>query len=388
MFWQYFQYMIDVPALYVLSKFWPVLTFPLALWALATLHLPYTTYYMVLFAYLIGVSPALSMAHLSNNLFEAAVTTTKVWSFTFYFAVSAVLVALRPSIGQMRRAILAVAVLTFVAMWLMWLLVPEDYYKSDATISQVFFLENERGYRIVLPVGMFMVGLFFVARSFARSPRLWHACAIVAIFVTMVVIYKQRLVILSAALVTSFLLTGGLRARTPLLGYGAALLVVAVAAAGWLMLPEQVLRDSLGASLSIRQTSAGLAWSFIADDPLRLLFGVGSTTGYSAITLGEIVHFHDFFLADIGWIGVLFEYGLVGASLLGGAYLIGLRTLWRAARGGDLLLQALFDWTVYQLLVTSVYSVVYTPGEIATVTALGVYAVRQAGSRAPRSGAS
>ena len=54
MFWQCFQYMIDVPPLYWLSKAWPLLTLPAALWALFVLRLPYATYYVVLLAYVIG----------------------------------------------------------------------------------------------------------------------------------------------------------------------------------------------------------------------------------------------------------------------------------------------------------------------------------------------
>ncbi len=378
MFWQFFQYMIDVPPLYALSKLWPLLTLPAAIWAVAVLRLPFATYYAVLLAYVVGVSPAISMLQLFNDLPEAAATTTKVWSFSFYFAFSAALAWLRPGMAQLRRAILSVAVLTGVAMWLLWLLVPAGAYKSDATLSQVFLLDNERGFRIVLPAGLAIVGLFYVARSFTRAPRVWHACTMAAAFLTMALIYKQRLAILSAALVTALILTRPLRARAPLLFYGGALLVLAAAAAGSLLLPDQLLQSSLGTSLSIRETTAGLAWSFIADSPVRLLFGVGATTSYSAITLADILHFHDFFAADIGWLGVGFEYGAVGAGLIAGAYGIAVLTLRRAAQGGDPLVGALSDWTLYQLLVTSVYSVTYTPGEIASATALGVYAMRQA----------
>ena len=377
MFWQCFQYMIDVPPLYWLSKVWPLLTLPAALWALFVLRLPYATYYVVLLAYVIGVSPALSMVQLSNSFTEAAITSTKVWSFLFYFALSAVLAWLRPSLGQIRRAVLVLAAATGGVMVLLWLTVPLAAYKTDPTLSQVFLYDDERGYRIVLPMGLAMIGLFYVARRLSQSPRLWHVAVIAGSFAAMLIIYKQRLAILSALLVTGFAATSRLRTRMPLLFYALLLAGAAAALTASMFLPGQLLSRSLGSSLSIRQTSADLAWTFISDDPLRLLFGVGATTAYSALTLGQILHFPSFFAADIGWLGVLLEYGLIGAGLIGGAYLLASAATWRAGRGGDAFLEALFDWTLYQALVTSVYSVVYTPGEIASAMALAIYALRQ-----------
>ena len=385
MFWQCFQYMIDTGPLYLVSKVWPVLTLPAALWGLFALRLPFATYYVILIAYVVGVSPAMSMIELPNSFIEAAITTTKVWSFSFYFGLSAVLAWVRPDLGQLRRSSLALAVATGLFMWGLWLLAPAGVYKSDPTLSQVFLLDDERGYRIVLPMGFAMLGLFYVARRLSRSPRVWHLAVIAFAFATMAVIYKQRLAILAALLVTGFGATARLRARMPLVSAALVLLGGAAAAAAWVLLPDELLSRSLGSSLSIRQTSAALAWQYVGDDPVRLLLGVGATTSYSAITLAEILHYRNFFTADIGWVGVLFEYGLVGGALIAGAYVVGALAAWRAAEGGEAFTEALFDWTLYQLLVTSVYSVVYTPGEMASATAMAVYAQRLGAGRLRRS---
>ena len=61
MFGQSFHYMIDLPPLYVLSKGWPVLTAPLALFALVRLSLPLQVLYGVLLAYVLGLTPLMSI---------------------------------------------------------------------------------------------------------------------------------------------------------------------------------------------------------------------------------------------------------------------------------------------------------------------------------------
>ena len=379
MYYQAFQYMIDIMPLYTLSKGWPLITFPIALWAVFALRLPYTTYYVVLIAYTVGLSPALSMVQLYNDFVEAAATTTKIWSFSFYFSLSALLYWLQPNGIQLRRAILILGTLTFVVQWILWFTVPESAYMYGPKISQIFYWDLERGFRIVLPMGMGLVSIFYVARLFASSPRVWHALVIAAAIGSMVFIYKQRLATLSAIVITVFAATSGLRARAPLIAWGGMLAGVGLAVLGLQALPESAVQGSLGASLSIRETSVQLAWDFIRDDPLRLLFGVGATTNVSAITFQQILNNENFFTTDIGWIGVLLEYGLIGSALIGGAYLLGIIITHKAAKLGDPLMQALSDWALYLIMVTVVYSVIYTPGEIMTATAIAVYTLRKQG---------
>ena len=379
MYYQAFQYMIDVMPLYTLSKGWPLITFPLALWGMFALRLPHTAYFVVLLAYTVGLSPALSMVQLYNDFVEAAATTTKIWSFAFYFSLSAILYWLRPDAAQLRRAVLTLAVLTFLIQWTLWFTVPASAYMFGPKISQIFYWDLERGFRVVLPMGMGLVGIFYVARLFARSPRAWHVLIIGAAIGSMVMIYKQRLAILSALVITAFAATSGMRARKPLLAWGAMLAFAGAAALAVLYLPDRAVQGSLGNSLSIRATSVRLAWDFIRDDPLRLLFGVGSTTNVSTVSFQQILNNPDFFTTDIGWIGVLLEYGLVGSALIAGAYLLGILITQKAARLGDPLMQALSDWALYLIMVTAVYSVIYTPGEIMTATAIAVYTLRQRG---------
>jgi hypothetical protein len=132
--------------------------------------------------------------------------------------------------------------------------------------------------------------------------------------------------------------------------------------------------EALGGSLSVRLRSAGLAWAFIADDPLRWLFGVGSTTRFSSVRIEEILGFSLFFVTDLGWLGAVMEFGLMGSLLILAAHVLSALAARRLhAERGDDFTGALADWGLVLLLVTVVYPPVYTPGEVACLVALVWY---------------
>jgi hypothetical protein len=91
-----------------------------------------------------------------------------------------------------------------------------------------------------------------------------------------------------------------------------------------------------------------------------------------------------FFLADIGWLGVAFEYGVIGALLMLLVHLAGLRAATKWSCADDPLSYALADYVLYLIVVSAVYSVVFTPGELTTVLALSYYLARVRTGHSPR----
>lgn len=83
------------------------------------------------------------------------------------------------------------------------------------------------------------------------------------------------------------------------------------------------------------------------------------------------------FLTDIGWLGVMFEYGAVGVLLILLVHIAGLRITLRWSRGGDPMTCAFVDYIVFLLVESAIYSVVFTPGELTTILALAYYVHRQ-----------
>ncbi|WP_207482939.1 hypothetical protein [Arenibaculum pallidiluteum] len=388
LFGQVFHYMIDLPPAYYLSKAWPFVTLPLALLALIRLRLPHKLTYVLMLAYCLGLTPILSMLHLGNGLFDAAATTVKVWPFTYYFALAQLLALLKPSAADVRRALAALGFATFAVMLALWLLVPSEHYAADPTQSKLLMFDVERGYRIFMPMVFGVMLLFYLARRFCDRRDPWALLLLLAGFAMMVLIYKQRMAIAAAAAVVGVIVVTSARGwwRVALLVVGGAAALGAVSVLGIDL--AQKANHALGASLTIRQTSMALALDYLTASPMRWLFGIGSITRFSSVTLADIFGNAQFYLADIGWVGVLFEYGVIGTLLVMGVYGAALAVT-RKGRRGSLSMgarransdpasagpmeKALGDYVLFLVLSSLVYSSMFTPGEVATVMALAVH---------------
>jgi hypothetical protein len=377
MFAQCFQYMVDVPPLYILSKAWPVLTLPLFVWALLRLDIPYKVLFVTTTVWIIGVTPMIGIAQLGNDAGAAFLTTAKVWAYSFVFSAAGLLVFLRLSAATLQWVILGLGVGTYVIMLGLWLLVPVSAYGGGDVATKIFMYDPERGYHLYMPMFFGMLLIFYFNRSFWLHPRAWKVLAILVAFALQLAIYKERASIAGAVLVVAVAaaLSAG-RWRIPAL---AALVTAALGSVLFFTRRLENVADihaSLGGSLAVRKVSVLTAWDYLSADPERWLLGVGATTRFGNITLAQLFGNRMFFLTDIGWLGVAFEYGVIGALLLLMMHLAGLRAVTRWSRPGEALSQALVDYVLYLIVVSVVYSVVFTPGELTTVVALGYYLAR------------
>ncbi|MBN2751647.1 MAG: hypothetical protein JXQ84_02960 [Rhodospirillaceae bacterium] len=383
MFLQSFHYMIDAGPLYYLSKAWPVLAFPLGFVVLrGRLRLSQIAYGLTLI-YVAGVTPTLSMLYFGNSVFDALATTAKIWPLTYYFSALGGLLVLRPGAERLRTFVLGFGVATFVVMWLLWAFVPRSFYVGDASITKLFLFDDERGYRIYMPMTFGLILMFFSARRAlsALSAWMWWGPVVLGM-VSLLMIYKQRTTIAAVFLVLTLIILRRLPRRWLLwaaggcgaLGLLALLVVVLGGDGGWV----DAFVSSLGASLSVRQDTAAKAAGYLFVSPVSWVFGVGSVTRFSQTTLHDVFGTNLFYLADIGWLGVVFEYGVIGALLISLVYVFGVRrallcglTLTGTPAGdfrralGDMILMVCFE--------TAIYSPVFTPGIVAALTAVLIY---------------
>ncbi|MBK7704081.1 MAG: hypothetical protein IPI34_14955 [bacterium] len=225
-----------------------------------------------------------------------------------------------------------------------------------------------------MPMLFGMIFLFYLARRFCQQREWWTVVLLVLAFASLLMVFKQRISIMAAVIVVYAVIVssteGMLRRFLVAVGLLMASGVVAMLSGS---LAEQF-AESLGGSLSVRLRSIGNAIDYLGEDPIRWLFGVGGTTRFSTTTLADIFGDKHFFLADIGWLGIVFEYGLVGAAMLFAVYFGGLLFTWQTARiDGRPLIRALADYTFFLFLTSAVYSFVFTPGELATIVAVAAY---------------
>jgi hypothetical protein len=387
MFAQCFQYMVDVPPLYALSKAWPVLMLPFAVWALITLDIPYKPLHVITLFWLVGVTPVIGIYQLGNGFGAALATTVKVWAFSYTFSAAGLLMLLRPPVATLRRVLIGLGAATFVNMVLLWIVVPARAYGGGDLVSKLFIYDPERGQHIYMPMFFGALSLLYLNRSFWMQPRWWKPVLIGIAFLLMLQIYKERVTIaaLMGTLAIGAAMSAG-RARWAVLG-----LLGLVGFVGALFLAQHLQSaasaGSLGGSLSVRNVSVATAWRFLSEQPERWLLGVGATTRFGNVTFAQLFGNAMFFLTDIGWLGVMFEYGVVGALLILLVHGMGLRITLRWSRATDPMTHAFVDYIIFLLVESLIYSVVFTPGELTTILALAYYFHRQtpmaAASRSP-----
>lgn len=379
MFAQSFQYVVDLLPLYALSKVWPILTLPLAIAGAARLPVPGKALLLVTYAWLFGVSPAISIVELGNTPLGALSTTIKVWPLINVFGLAAFLVWMKPDPTALRRICIGLGLFTFATMLVLWVVVPFSAYQQGILETKLFLWDIERGKRIYAPMFFGMLSIFTLNRSMWIRPKLWKALLIIACFVVLLTLYKQRTAIAAAGLTV---LIGAILS----LPRRRALTFVLLGAVAVMILPlmlqyvtDQELGASLGGSLSTRQAQLAVAVDFLSAEPWRWLVGVGSMTRATDVSLGDVVGSDYFFLADLGWLGVAFEYGLIGAGLLVLIHLLGLYLGARLADRPEPLGRALLDYVIYILLTSAVYSPVFAPGELAACMGLAYYLHRARG---------
>lgn len=382
MFAQVFHYLNEYPVPYAFSKAWPFLTLPLALYGMARLELPLRSIFLLVLAYALSFTPFMSIVELGNGFFDALTTTIKAWPISYYFSLSVVLTLLAVPRESVRRIVLGYGLATYVVMVTMFLLAPKSWYSVSAAGGKLLMYELERGYRVFMPMFFGWIFLFWLTRTAVMRRSMLHGIGALSLFLPLFLVYKQRTAIAAGLAVTLFGLVTSLPKQLRRLAYGGALVVAAV---GLFYIERKMglispvdsnaLEESLGGSLTVRQNSLRQAFGFLGNDPMRWAFGVGATTRFSTVTLNDIFGNHQFFIADLGWVGVIFEYGVVGAGLLATLYISSIIYLQRRAwkNGGDPFELALADLPLYVLLSSAVYSVVFTPGETASVMALAVF---------------
>jgi hypothetical protein len=374
MYGQSFQYVVDVMPLYALSKVWPILMAPLAILGLARLQMPGRTLFLLCFLWLFIVTPTISTLQLGNTPLAAAATTVKVWSLGYVFGLGAMLFWLRPSEKLLGNIVLGLGATTFIVMTLLFIFAPEAAFEQSAEETKIFLWDIERGRRIYAPMffalshGLHAEPLVLAEAAHLENPR-----------------HRRRSGDHGGGLQTARVPGRRLPRRPdrrdpvpaarqdpgdhPAVGHrhrrrlrrrepGAGDLrqgpgrLAERSPDGGLRRPDLPERRAL--ALDHRRR---------LDHPQRRRDQRARADRRARV----------FFLHDLGWLGVTFEYGAIGVTLIllvhgVCAYITGRNLGQRSA-----LQRACFDYVLYILITSPVYAITFAPGEVMTCTAIGFY---------------
>lgn len=373
MFGQTVHYLKDMQPLWGLSKAFPVLSLPLILPVLTRRRVPLVPLWMAVFLWLVFTSSLIGVFTFDQNFLLGLTAQVKLLPMVYAFSFLGLLLLLRPTVEELLTGFAGCAVLTFTVVFLLWAFAPQSWYVTSYDFGDAPLLSaDDRGNRIRMPMYFGMIAIFALYRGLLARPN-WRSAILLAIAMALIVgAVKTRAVVL-ASLATIAVVT--FMAAPPRWRVAA---IVGAVLGGLILLQvpyvQSAFDTSAASGFDVRQTTAAKAMAFLGDSPLRWLFGVGTIT---SLTEGGLAKFfnHFFFLGDISWLGIVFEFGLIGAAMI--VFLL-VRT-WLFAHNvrksiDSPAIAGMQDYVLFTLIQSPLYSTMtLQPGEIAIIAATFVY---------------
>lgn len=370
LFSQTFHYMKDLPPLWALSKVFPILSLPLILpviqrWRLA----PWI--WLFVFGWLVIVSSAAATMTFGQDFLIGLTAQVKLLPMLYALSFLGFLVMLRPRLREIEIAFWIWCAIAFAALVALWALAPQSWYSAKYELGQAPLLSvDHRGNRIRAPVFFLAIALFAACR-FLLTKRQWSAVAIIAVALALVVgVVRTRAFVIATGVALAITAFAAASPRWRIIACGLA------AVAAWQLIQIEYVASALNVTDDqTRVITAAKALKFLDNYPWAWVFGAGSLSSIDPEAMSRYFN-HFFFLSDISWLGIVFEFGLVGAGLV----LALLLDTWR--RGFALrrkldspFLGALQDYVLFAIMVSPMYpSMTLQPGEIAIISAIFIYA--------------
>ena len=253
----------------------------------------------------------------------------------------------------------------FIALMLNYLFfyftldLPSLFFSTDHTVSNLVSYDDWRGFRLKPPLFAIMVGLMaaLLGVGQSRSILTWIgslAVVSIAIYIWSIVMFRSTLatMILSMCLYPIIFAS---RNRIPLVVVLSPLIILCIPVGFEVML--DVFLGSDGGSL--RKKAFELAFEEL---PGHFFFGAGEDNAYG-ISYQDIVAPY-FYVDDIGIVGTLYKYGVVGAFL----YLYMHFKIWKQLWAANIKFSQIHGhlnpllWAIFMWLTAMAFNLVLNPG--------------------------
>lgn len=385
-FGQSFHYVKSIPALWALSKAFPIVSLPLCLALFGGTRPIGARQVLVTFVWLTLVPTFLSLWSFQQTFFVALTSQVKLLPILYFFSFLGLLRWLRPTGKEIAAAFLIAAAVTFALLVIVWRLAPQSAYTLHYNVGDAPLLgADARGNRIRMPMFFGIIGIFTAYRRFLTGYRPQWLIVAIAGFGLIFWLVRMRSIILGVAVIAAInaFLTASTRVRL--------LLVALIPVAGVVLfsvpLVASIFSTDRSFAFDVRWISTVKAIDFLGTNPLRWIFGVGSISPVDPA--GMMTYFnHFFFLADITWMGILFEFGLIGACLVMALPVRGIMIIQQVRRlRDDPFVAALQDYLLYAIVISEMFPMTLAPGELTVIMAIGVYRLDQIRSERSRIGA-
>lgn len=373
LFGQSFHYIKDLKPLWALSKAFPILSLPLILPVLTRRSTPLLFDWLLALLWLVLTSSIIAMFTFEQNFILGLSAQVKLLPMLYALSFLGLLLLVRPTPDELLFAFACCAVLTFTILFLLWALAPQSWYATGYEMGDAPLLSaDDRGNRIRMPMYFGMIALFSLNRRLLARPD-WRTALFMLVALALIVgVVRTRSVVLASMATLGLVI---FMEAPPRWRVGA---LVAAVLGGLVLLQvpyvQSAFDTSAASGFNIREVTAAKSIAFLGQNPLLWLLGAGTITSLDPGGLAKYFN-HFFFLADITWLGVVFEFGLLGA----GVFLFLLARTWFFGRGlrrsmDSPGLGGLQDYVLFTIVQSPLYSTMtLQPGEIAVIAASFVY---------------
>jgi hypothetical protein len=321
-----------------------------------------------------------SMATVSSNLefgqpvlFGISGEYKLLGVFYFFFALT-VLRYLKPTISELEQAFLILALLSLISFSYVHLFVnAEEVYNKGSNLV----LKDAKGYRFKFEDIFIVVYLFYTLRKFLYNRRKFFSGLMIVIIILYLLFFQKERAEFFAIVVV---LGWRILSKSPAVLKGGYILLVSIVLV-WVLFQPDLYSDIVNSvdvsSLNAREHTFNVCYQYITGNFYHFLTGAGNLNSLWKDGFTRLFG-NNFFLSDIGWLGVVYEFGFIGALLCVYFYFRVIKDTKKvAAIYNSYILFALVDYTIVRFIL-SVFSphIPYFIGIYSTVLAINVYLLK------------
>lgn len=332
--------------------------------------IPYAFTLLFIFFFLVVMNGVVGIINFNQPFFYGVTAEFKLLSVFYFFLILYVFILTNATRQEITKSLIYLALFSFsVYYFFNFAFDPQQYYKPD---SELIYFDYNKGYRYKFRTIFGVIAIFFFFRLYLKSRRLKHFL-FVLFFISYIMFFSKGRFELLTILITMFLAAGEDRS----LSSKALWLIVCFVCITMVLTLVPHFSSLLEAddnSGSIRLVSLATVFASFSSNPENLIFGFGYLnplfkSDYNSV-FGE-----SFFVADIGWIGLIFEFGFLGASMFVYFYIILIKESGIKSMAAQPYIQvALKDFVIKTIMVSVLTpSIPYLWGIYASILAIFVY---------------
>ena len=303
---------------------------------------------MVVILFMTAASALNAWYFFEQELLLGLIAQVKLWSFSYFYLVFILLALLRPSEETVTKSFLIISVpLLFFYFGLQLFTDPQSFYTIDSAIVKY---TPVKGYYYLLPMPFLKIGLFYYARKVFTSNDFLSTALFMLFLLYFLMFFKQRSQQVIVLLAVFLIWWSTVRLEVKI---GLFLPAFLFSVVGFLrvFVADEGYFSYQSATMVTRYQTVEYVIDAFAREPVALLLGFGGLSSFNDVTL-QTMYGSDFWLSDIGVVGLCYEYGLLGICLLFLYFPLVLRTTRNFSSGNtSLLLLALRDYVIIEAFI-------------------------------------